>query len=164
MDGFQTHADLIRPTSRGRLTLADADPRTPPRLLFNYLQTLEDRIAVRTAVRQIREVHAQPAFAPYRGQELAPGDKVRSDSEIDDWIRATIETGYHPVGTCKMGPASDATAVVDPTCRVHGVEGLRVVDASVMPSVVSGNTNAATIMIAEKASDMILGKAALEAS
>jgi choline dehydrogenase len=164
MDGFQTHADLIRPTSRGRLTLADADPRTPPRLLFNYLQTLEDRIAVRTAVRQIREVHAQAAFAPYRGQELAPGDKVRSDSEIDDWIRATIETGYHPVGTCKMGPASDATAVVDPTCRVQGVEGLRVVDASVMPSVVSGNTNAATIMIAEKASDMILGKAPLQAS
>jgi choline dehydrogenase len=157
MDGFQTHADLIRPTSRGRLTLADADPRTPPRFVFNYLQMLEDRMAVRTSVKLIRDVHAQKAFEPYRGRELAPGDRVRTDAEIDDWIRRTIETGYHPVGTCKMGPGTDRTAVIDPACRVHGVDALRVVDAAVMPSVVSGNTNAATIMVAEKASDLILG-------
>ena len=160
-DGFQTHADLLRPTSRGRMSLADASPTTPPRLLFNYLQTQHDRDVLRSAVRQIREVHAQNAFAAYRAEELKPGPDVNSDAEVDAWIRKTVETGYHPVGTCKMGPETDTMAVVDPECRVHGLTGLRVVDASVMSSVVSGNTNAATIMIAEKASDMILGRKAL---
>jgi choline dehydrogenase len=162
-DGFQTHADLLRPTSRGRLTLADADPATPPRFVFNYLETEHDRYALRTAVKLIREVHGQPALAPYRGEELAPGAEVGSDAEIDAWVRRTVETGYHPVGTCKMGPEGDRAAVVGPDCRVHGVAGLRVVDASVMPSVVSGNTNAATIMIAEKASDAIRGSIAAAA-
>ena len=162
-DGFRTHADLLRPTSRGQLTLADAEPTTPPRFVFNYLQTEHDREALRTAVRMIREVHGQPALAPFRGEELAPGAHVGSDAEVDAWIRRTVETGYHPVGTCKMGPEGDRTAVVDPECRVHGVAGLRVVDASVMPGVVSGNTNAATIMIAEKASDAIRGSTAAAA-
>ena len=162
-DGFQTHADLLRPTSRGRLTLADTSPTTPPRFVFNYLETEHDREALRTAVRLIREVHAQPALAPFRGPELAPGPEIRSAAEVDAWIRRTVETGYHPVGTCKMGPAGDDTAVVDPDCRVHGLAGLRVIDASVMPAVVSGNTNAATIMIAEKASDGILGSVAAAA-
>ena len=157
-DGFQTHADLIRPTSRGRLALSDADPRSPPRFHMNYLQTQEDRAALRTSVKQIRAVHAQRAFDPYRGPELAPGPNVRTDKEIDDWIRKTVETGYHPVGTCKMGPDSDPTSVVDPACRVHGVESLRIADASIMPSIVSGNTNAACIMIGEKASDLIRGR------
>ena len=143
------------------MTLADASPATPPRLLFNYLQTQHDRDVLRSAVRQIREVHAQNAFAAYRAEELKPGPDVNSDAEVDAWIRKTVETGYHPVGTCKMGPETDTMAVVDPECRVHGLTGLRVVDASVMSSVVSGNTNAATIMIAEKASDMILGRKAL---
>ena len=160
-DGFQTHADLLRPTSRGRMTLTDASPTTPPRLLFNYLQTQHDRDALRSAVRQIREVHEQDAFAAYRAEELKPGPDVKSDAEIDAWIRRTVETGYHPVGTCKMGPETDTMSVVDPECRVHGLAGLRVVDASVMSSIVSANTNAATIMIAEKASDMILGCNAL---
>ncbi|MFO1038671.1 MAG: choline dehydrogenase [Geminicoccaceae bacterium] len=156
-DGFQTHADLLRPTSRGRLWLSNPHPTVPPRFVFNYLETQHDRDALRNAVKLIREIHAQPALAPYRGPELAPGESVRSDAEIDAWIRRTVETGYHPVGTCKMGPETDRTAVVDPDCRAHGLAGLRVVDASVMPRVVSGNTNAATIMIAEKASDAIRG-------
>jgi choline dehydrogenase len=156
-DGFQTHADLVRPTSRGRLFLASADPAVPPRFVMNYLQTQEDRDALRIAVKLIREVHAQPGFAAYRGPEIKPGADVRTDAEIDAWVRATVETGYHPVGTCKMGPDSDPTAVVDPTCRVHGIGSLRVVDASIMPSIVSGNTNAATIMIGERASDLIRG-------
>lgn len=162
-DGFQTHADLLRPTSRGRLMLADTSPTTPPRFVFNYLETEHDREALRTAVRLIREVHAQPALAAFRGAELAPGPEIRSAPEVDAWIRRTVETGYHPVGTCKMGPAGDDTAVVDPDCRVHGLAGLRVIDASVMPAVVSGNTNAATIMIAEKASEGILGSVAAAA-
>ncbi len=157
-DAFQTHADLLRPTSRGRLTLKDADPTSRPRMVFNFLQTQHDRDALRTSVKQIRDVHRQAAFDPYRGDELAPGDKVQSDADIDAWIRSTVESGYHPVGTCKMGLHSDPTAVVDPHCSVYGITGLRVVDASIMPSVVSGNTNASTIMIAEKASDMILGR------
>jgi len=163
-DGFQTHADLVRPTSRGSLTLAAADPRTPPRFRMNYLQTPEDRAALRTSVKQIREVHAQRAFDDYRGAELAPGAHVKTDQAIDDWIRKTVETGYHPVGTCKMGPDSDPTAVVDPACRVHGVESLRIADASIMPSIVSGNTNAACIMIAEKASDLLRGAPHLQRS
>ena len=158
-DAFQTHADLLRPTSRGRLWLDSTDPAAPPRFLFNYLETQHDRDSMRAAVRLIRDVHAQRAFDPFRGAEIVPGADVSSDADIDAWVRRTVETGYHPVGTCKMGPATDAGAVVDEACRVHGVEGLRVVDASIMPSVVSGNTNAATIMIAEKASDMIKGTA-----
>jgi choline dehydrogenase len=159
-DGFQTHADLLRPTSRGRLWLADRDPRSPPRFVFSYLETEHDRLVLRRAVRIIREIDAQAAFDPYRGPELQPGEALRSDAEIDEWIRRTVETGYHPVGTCKMGALDDPAAVVDPECRVRGVAALRVVDASVMPRVVSGNTNAATIMIAEKASDLILGRPA----
>ncbi|QEX20859.1 choline dehydrogenase [Hypericibacter adhaerens] len=163
-DGFQTHCDLLRPTSRGWLKLADANPRTPPRILFNYLQTPEDRAAMRTAVRLIRDIHERPALGPYRGGELFPGENVSSDAEIDAYLRKTVDTGYHPVSTCKMGPDSDPTAVVDPACRVHGLRGLRVVDASIMPSIVSGNTNASTIMIAEKAADMIRGAPANPAS
>ena len=154
-DGYQTHADLLRPLSRGRLTLRTAEPADAPRILLNYLREREDRDGLRRAVKLVREVHAQGAFAPFRGRELAPGAAVRTDDEIDAWVRATAETAYHPVGTCKMGPEGGPMAVVDPLCKVYGVEGLRVVDASVMPSIVSGNTNAPTIMIAEKASDMI---------
>jgi choline dehydrogenase len=154
-DGFQTHTDLLRPTSRGWLKLADANPRTPPRLLFNYLKTPEDRSRLRMAVRIMREIHAQSALSSFCGKEILPGKNVRTDDEIDAYIRKTADTGYHPVSSCKMGPESDLTAVVDSTCKLHGLQGLRVVDASIMPTIVSGNTNAATIMIAEKAADMI---------
>jgi choline dehydrogenase len=106
-----------------------------------------------------REILAQPALAAFRGEELSPGSHVQSDAELDAFVRRGVETCYHPVGTCRMGRAADC--VVDEACRVRGIDGLRVVDASIMPSIVSGNTNAPTIMIAEKASDLIRGKAAL---
>jgi choline dehydrogenase len=113
-------------------------------------------------VKLTREILAQQAMDPYRGPELFPGPDVNSDAEIDAWVRKAVETCYHPVGTCKMG--TDQMAVVDPQARVHGLQGLRVVDASIMPSIVSGNTNAPTIMIAEKAADMIRGRTPLPAS
>ena len=114
-------------------------------------------IVLRRAVRILREVFAQRAFDPYRGAELAPGPDVTSDAAIDAWIRRTADTVYHPVGTCRMGPGSDC--VVDETLRVHGIDGLRVVDASIMPTITSTNTHAAVIMIAERAADFIRGRA-----
>jgi choline dehydrogenase len=115
-------------------------------------------------VRLTREVMAQDAFKPFRGEELAPGKETRSDADIDAFVRAFGESAYHPCGTCKMGVADDPTAVVDENLKVHGVQGLRVVDASIMPSIVSGNLNAPTIMIAEKAADLILGNTPLPVS
>jgi choline dehydrogenase len=126
------------------------------------MQEQADWEEFRSAVRLTREVIAQDAFAPFRGEEISPGTAAQSDDEIDRWVRETVESSYHPCGTCKMG--SDAMAVVDANCRVHGVDGLRVVDSSIMPSIVSGNLNAPTIMLAEKAADMIKGVTALPAS
>ena len=154
-DGFSLHLCQLRPESRGRIGLHSADPFADPRIEANYLATPEDRRVLREAVRIGRRVVGQAALAPYRGDELAPGDAVATDEQIDAWVRATGETIYHPVGTARMGPASDTRAVVDAELRVHGLAGLRVVDASVMPSLVSSNTNAPTIMIAEKAAEMI---------
>jgi choline dehydrogenase len=148
----------------GRVAAQSADARTPPSILFNYLQRQRDRDDFRRSVVLIREILAQAALDPYRGAELFPGPGVKSDAAIDAWVRQAVETCYHPVGTCKMARDSDANAVVDDQLRVHGVEGLRVVDASIMPSIVSGNTNAPTIMIAEKAADMIRGRPALRPS
>lgn len=157
---YQVHIDLMRPRSLGHVKLRSADPAAPPKLLFNYLQDPQDREDLRTSVRLTREILAQPALAPFRGEELSPGPQVQSDSEIDAFVRRGVETCYHPVGTCRMGIGSEC--VVDAQCRVQGIENLRVVDASVMPSIVSGNTNAPTIMIAERASDLIRGKAPLQ--
>ncbi len=148
----------MRPTSAGYVRLRSADPATHPEIQPNYLATAQDRREMRDAVKLTREIFAQPPFAPYRGAEIQPGAAVRSDAEIDDFVRARADSAYHPSCTCKMG--DDAMAVVDGRLRVHGIEALRVVDASVMPSVVSGNLNAPTIMIAEKAADMILGREA----
>jgi choline dehydrogenase len=159
MHSYQVHIDLMRPLSQGRVKLRSANPKAPPSILFNYLKEPQDRRDLRTAVRLVREILAQPALADYRGAELYPGPGVQSDEEIDAYIRRGAETCFHPVGTCRMGVDEDA--VVDEKCRVRGVEFLRVVDASIMPSIVSGNTNAPTIMMAEKASDLIRGKAAL---
>ena len=109
----------------------------------------------------VREIYAQPALSSLSGEELSPGPAVVSEAEIEAWVRDNVGTSYHPTSTCRMGPGTDPSAVVDPELRVHGMEGLRVVDASVMPDVVSGNTNGPTIMIAEKAADMILERSAL---
>jgi choline dehydrogenase len=162
-DGFTFHVCQLRPESRGRVGLSSADPLADPAIYANYLATEEDRRALREGVKMMRQVAAQPALDAYRTEELFPGKDVQTDEEIDAWIRQHAETIYHPVGTCKMGAASDEMAVVDPELKVRGVEGLRVVDASVMPTLVGGNTNAPTIMIAEKAADMIRGRAALPA-
>jgi choline dehydrogenase len=159
--GFQAHVGPMRPTSVGRIRLRAADPREPPSILFNYMATEGDRQEMRAAVRLTREIFAQRGFDPYLGPELAPGPEVKTDAEIDAFVRARAESAYHACGTCKMALDSDPSAVVDGDCRVYGVEGLRVVDASIMPSIVSGNLNAPTIMLAEKASDLIRGRAPL---
>ena len=157
--GFQVHLSQMRPTSTGFVKLKSTDPRDPPRIRFNHLMTENDRLEIREGVRLTREIIAQEALAPYRGKELAPGVEVQSDAEIDAYARASGETSHHPSCTCKMG--YDDMAVVDGEGRVHGVENLRVVDASIMPKVVTANLNAPTLMIAEKMSDLIRGKTPL---
>lgn len=157
-DGFTVHACQLRPESRGTITLQSADPFVPPLIDPNYLAAEEDRRAMREAVKICREIVAQAPLDAYRGAEIVPGAACQSDAEIDAYIRETGETIYHPIGTVAMGAASSAP--LDGELRLRGLEGLRVVDASVMPTLIGGNTNAPTIMIAEKAADMILGKAA----
>ncbi len=154
--GYQAHAGPMRSRSRGTVRLASADPQAPPKVLFNYMSHEDDWAEMRACVRLTREIFAQPAFDPYRGDELAPGEAVQSDDEIDAFVRETVQSAYHPSGTCKMG--ADPMAVVDPQARVHGMEGLRVVDSSIMPAITTGNLNAPTIMIAEKAADAIRGR------
>jgi choline dehydrogenase len=158
-DGFTMHICQLRPESRGTVTLASSNPFAAPCIDPNYLATEEDRRALREGVKQARAIFAQAALDPFRGAEFKPGAEVQTDDEIDAYVRATAETIYHPVGTCRMGV--DPGAVVDGECQVRGVKGLRVVDASVMPTLIGGNTNAPTIMIAEKIADVILGKPAL---
>ena len=160
-DGFSIHVCQLRPESRGTVGLRSADPMDDPAIFPNYLAAEEDRRALREGVKIVRHVAAQPALMSLHSGEFAPGATVSSDEEIDAWIRREAETIYHPVGTCKMGADGDASAVVDGELKVRGIEGLRVIDASVMPTLIGGNTNAPTIMIAEKASDIILGRAAL---
>ena len=157
-DGFTLHLCQLRPESRGRIGLRSSDPFDDPRIEANYLATAEDRRVMRACVGIGRQVAEQAALDPYRDAELAPGPAVRSDAEIDAWVRATAETIYHPVGTCRMGRDDDAMAVVDADLKVRGIEGLRVVDASVMPTLVGSNTNAPTIMIAERAADLLAGR------
>jgi len=159
--GFMAHVCQLRPQSRGFISIKSNDPLVAPVIQPNYLEAEEDRRAMREGTKIAREIFAQASFDPYRGPELMPGAHVRSDDQIDAWVRRTAETIYHPVGSAKMG--KDSESVVDAQLHVYGVEGLRVVDASIMPTLVSGNTNAPTIMIAEKAADMILGRAPLPA-
>lgn len=160
-DGFGCRPTPLRPESRGAIRLASADPFQAPRIEIDFLSTDNDLRMVRTGIRMARDIFNQPAVRAHLAVEVAPGPDVTSDADLDAYARATATTVYHPLGTCKMGPASDDEAVVDPQLRVHGVDGLRVVDASVMPDLVGGNINAPVIMVAEKAADFIRGRAAL---
>ncbi len=155
--GFQVHVGPNKPASRGRVAISSGDPRESPSILFNYLSRQEDVEDWRRCIRLTREIIAQPAMDDYRGEEIQPGLDISSDEEIDRWVRDNIESAYHPCGTCRMGPTDDCNAVVDTECQVIGVEGLRVVDASVFPTLPNGNINAPVIMVAERAADIILG-------
>ena len=160
--GFCVCVGTLRERSRGTVRLASADPDERPLIDFNFFDDATDLDDMRACVHQARDVVAQRAFDPYRGAEEEPWADARSDDAIDQLIRETAESAYHPCGTCKMG--TDIMAVVDPECRVHGVDGLRVADSAIIPSIPSGNLNAPTMMIGEKAADMILGRKPLPPS
>jgi choline dehydrogenase len=154
-EGFMAVMNGSKPRSVGAVRIQSADPATAPLIDPRYLSDPEDFRVLRDGIRLTREIIAQRAFDSFRGDEFAPGAAVKSDGELDGYIRANAATLYHPVGTCKMG--SDEMAVVDSSLRVRGLVGLRVVDASIMPDITSGNTNFPAMMIAEKAAAMILG-------
>jgi choline dehydrogenase len=160
--GFQAHVGSMRSKSKGWVKLSSSDPAEHPKICFNYMSHEEDWQEFRSAVRLTREIFAQDAFAPYRGEELSPGVDVQSDQQLDEFLQGAVESAYHPSCTCKMG--SDEMAVVDEQCRLRGMTGLRIVDSSIMPSIVSGNLNAPTVMIAEKAADIIKGAQPLPVS
>ncbi|MBM7345097.1 choline dehydrogenase [Pantoea coffeiphila] len=160
--GFQCHVGSMRSKSRGRVQLKSRDPRQHPSILFNYMADEEDWIEFRAAIRITREIINQPALDAFRGKEISPGDAYQTDEELDEFVRNHGETAYHPCGTCKMG--TDEMAVVDGEGRVHGLDGLRVVDASIMPLIITGNLNATTIMIGEKIADSVRGRAPLPRS
>jgi choline dehydrogenase len=156
--GFQAHVGPMRSQSRGEVTLASADPNAAPKILFNYMSTEQDWIDFRKCVRLTREIFAQDAMKPFVKHEIQPGTDLQTDDEIDGFLREHVESAYHPCGTCKMGAVDDPMAVVDPECRVIGVEGLRVADSSIFPRITNGNLNGPSIMTGEKASDHILGR------
>ena len=160
--GFQVHVGHNKPASRGWVRITSPAPLDKPSIQFNYLDNEHDREGFRQCVRLTREIIAQPALAPYRGAEIQPGEAVQSDGEIDAFVRRFSESAYHPACTCKMGV--DDLAVVDPHTRVHGIDGLRVVDSSIFPTITNGNLNAPTIMVAERVADIIKGKGMLPPS
>jgi len=162
--GYQLHVGPMRSQSRGAVTLRGADANLPPRIAFNYMSHEQDWIEFRRCIRLSREILAQPAFEPFRAGEIQPGAAVRSDDEIDAFVREHAESAFHPCGTARMGRASDPEAVIDPECRVIGVEALRVVDSSIFPRITNGNLNAPSIMAGEKAADLVLGRPALPAA
>lgn len=162
--GFQTHVGPMRSASRGSVTLRSANPADRPRILFNYMSHDSDWDDFRRCIRLTREIIGQKAFAPYLKSEIQPGVNLQSDDELNGFIKDHVESAYHPCGTCRMGAASDPLAVVDPECRVIGVEGLRVADSSIFPRVTNGNLNGPSIMTGEKAADHILGRAPLAPS
>ncbi len=162
--GYQAHVGPMRSGSRGWVRLASANALDKPKVFFNYMSEADDWVQMRACVRLTREIFAQSAFDPYRGREIQPGAAVQSDAQIDDFIRQHVESAYHPSCSCRMGAVDDPMAVVDPQARVIGVEALRVVDSSIMPTITNGNLNAPTIMLAEKAADHILGKPLLPAA
>ncbi len=158
--GFQVHIGHNKPRSRGSVAVQSADPKQSPKISFNYLQHEVDREGFRDCVRLTREIINQPAFDEYRDGEIQPGEHVKTDDQIDEFIRSNVESAYHPSCSCKMG--ADDMAVVDTNTRVHGISQLRVVDSSIFPTITNGNLNAPTIMLAERAADLIKGKQVLE--
>ncbi len=162
--GFQVHVGPNKPHSRGWVRIKSADPREKPSILFNYMKEEADREDWRRVIRLTREIIAQEAMDPYRGDEIQPGAAVTSDEAIDAWVRQETESAYHPSCTCKMGSDNDPMAVLDSDCRVRGIENLRVVDSSIFPTIPNGNLNGPTIMVGEKAADIIRGRAPLPAS
>ena len=153
--GFQVHVGHNKPKSRGSVTIASADPTQPPKIVFNYLEHQDDIEGFRACVRLTREIIEQPAFDNFRGEEIQPGQQVQTDEQIDAFVRQAVESAYHPSCSCKMG--EDDMAVVNSNTQVHGIQSLRVVDSSIFPTIPNGNLNAPTIMVAEKAADIILG-------
>jgi len=160
--GFQVHIGHNKPKSRGVIKAISADPKANPHIRFNYLDDEADREGFRACVRLTREIMQQSALDDYRGEEIQPGLNVQSDEEIDAFVRQFVESAYHPSCSCKMG--TDELSVVDPQTRVHGIEGLRIVDSSIFPTIPNGNLNAPTIMVAERAADLIRGKGVLPPS
>jgi len=160
--GFQVHVGHNKPKSRGSVTIQSANPEQPPQILFNYLQHKDDIEGFRACVRLTRNIIEQSAFDDYRDEEIQPGKHIQTDEEIDAFVRQAVESAYHPSCSCKMG--EDDMAVVNSNTQVHGIKGLRVVDSSIFPTVPNGNLNAPTIMVAEKAADLILGKSPLQKS
>lgn len=158
--GFQVHVGHNKPKSRGWIRAKSADPRDKPSILFNYLEHPDDIEGFRACVRLTREIINQPAFEPFRDGEIQPGEMITTDEQIDEFVRSNVESAYHPSCACKMG--EDDMAVVDSETKVHGISGLRVVDSSIFPSITNGNLNAPTIMLAERAADLIKGKTPLK--
>ncbi|UUM32034.1 choline dehydrogenase [Vibrio japonicus] len=159
--GFQVHVGPNKPESRGTVAITSANPHDKPRIEFNYISTEQDRQDWRDCIRLTREILMQPAMDEYRGEEIQPGMDIQSDEAIDEWVKENVESAYHPSCSCKIGAEDDPMAVLDEMCRVRGIQGLRVVDSSIFPTIPNGNLNAPTIMVAERATDMILNKAPL---
>jgi choline dehydrogenase len=160
-NGYQIHFGVNKPHSRGWVRAKSSNPLDKPSIVFNYLSDQRDLDEYRAAFRLSREIGLQPAFDKYRAAEIDPGPNVQTDDEIDAWVRENVETAYHPTCSCKMGAVDDDMAVVDPECRVRGIDGLRIVDSSIFPTVPNGNTNAPSIMVGEKAADIIRGRSPL---
>lgn len=161
--GYQVHVGANKPKSRGKIAIRSSDPDAAPEILFNYLGHPDDVRVWRRCIHLAREIMNQPAFDAYRGDEIQPGATIAADAEIDRWLRRNVESAYHPSCTCRMGRDGDPGAVLDAQCRVRGIERLRVVDASIFPSIPNGNLNAPTIMVAERAADLILGRPTMRA-
>ena len=159
--GFQVHVGTKRSKSRGWVRLRDATPESLPRVRFNYMSHPDDWLEFRACMRLTREIFAQTPFAPYRGMELAPGAEAQDDAALESFLKRKVESAYHPCGTCRMG--TDDDAVTDPNGRVRGVDGLRVVDSSLMPQATAGDLNAPTLVLAERMADLIRGRHLAEA-
>ena len=162
--GFQAHVGPMRSNSRGSITLKSNDPKVSPKIIFNYMSTPQDWEDFRNCIKLTREIFNQDAFKEYAGKEIQPGKGTQSNADLDTFLKQNVESAYHPCGTCKMGSINDPMSVVEPECRVIGVENLRLADSSIFPRITNGNLNGPSIMTGEKASDHILGKQMLPKS